>query len=104
MSGNYPPSTEKDIVRIVTAIRDLFQGRSNAMGEFTLTPDSTTTVVTATNVGEQSRIALTAQTASAASAVTSVYIPQSAVVPGQFTVTHDSDPAVDRTFSYSIRG
>jgi hypothetical protein len=104
MSGNFIPATESNLVRIVASIRDLYMGRSNAMGEFTLTPASTTTVVTAPNVGTQSRIALTPQTASAAAAVTSVYIAQADVVPGQFTVNHDSDAAEDRIFSYSIQG
>ena len=43
MSGNVPALTEKNPVRIVQAIRDLFAGRSNAANQFTLTANTTTT-------------------------------------------------------------
>ena len=104
MSGNYPPATERDLTRIVQSIRDLFQGRSNAMGEFTLTAGATSTVVQALNCGEQSRISITPQTANAAGALATTYIAQANVRPGQFTVTHANAGTTDRTFSYSIRG
>lgn len=104
ITGYYPAASERDISKIVTAIRDLFMGRSNAMGEFTLTPAATSTVVVAMNCGEQSRISITPQTANAAAALATTYIVQSEVVPGQFTVRHASDAQVDKTFSYSIRG
>jgi hypothetical protein len=104
VSGNFPATGERDLTRIVTAIRDLFMGRSNAMGQFTLTPSVTSTVVTATNCGDQSVIHLTPRTASAAAALTSVYITAADTVPGQFTVTHNSDAAEDRIFGYSIQG
>lgn len=104
MSGLLPPSTETNITRIVQGVRDLFQGRSNAMGEFTLTAGATSTVVSAPNCGEQSRISITPQTANAAGAVATTYIPQATVKPGQFTVTHANTGTTDRIFSYSIRG
>lgn len=104
MSGFFPPTTERDVGKIVQAIRDLFQGRSNAMGQFTLTAGATSTVVTAQNCGEQSRISITPQTSNAAAAVATTYIDQSNVKPGQFTVTHANTGTTDRRFSYSIRG
>jgi hypothetical protein len=104
MSGNYIPATERDLTRIVSAIRDLFQGRSNAMGVFTLEAGATSTVVTAINCGAQSKISITPQTANAADALATTYIAAADVVPGQFTVTHANTADVDKTFSYSIQG
>lgn len=105
MSGNYPVLTETSMVRVVQSIRDLFQGRSNAMGTFTLAvAPATTTVVTATNCGDESTIAITPRTANAASALATTYITTANIKRGQFTVTHASSAQADRTFSYSIHG
>lgn len=104
MSGYFPPQGERDVTQIVRAIRDLFMGRSNAMGEFTLTAGATSTVVTALNVGEQSVINITPRTANAAAALATTYITAANTVPGQFTVTHANTGTTDRIFAYSIRG
>ncbi|HXF55630.1 MAG TPA: hypothetical protein VNK52_16070 [Hyphomicrobiaceae bacterium] len=104
MSGYYPPIGETMLVNIVRAIRNLYEGRSIAMGEFTLAPNATQTVVIAPNVGPQSRIALTPRTASAAAALTSVYIPAANMGQGSFTVEHNSHAATDRTFGFLVQG
>jgi hypothetical protein len=104
MSGYLPPSSEKDVTQIVRAIRDLFFGRSNAMGEFTLTAGATSTTVAAINCGEQSVISLTPRTANAAGALATTYITAANTTPGQFIVTHANIGTTDRTFAYSIRG
>lgn len=102
MSGNFPAINEKDQVRIIQSIRDLFQGRSLAEGTCTLTASTTTTVVTAPNCGLDSRIFLSPRTANAAAALGTTYI--SAVTRGAFTVTHANNAQTDRTFDYAIRG
>ena len=104
MSGNFIASSERDITRMVLAIRDLFMGRSNAIGEFTLTAGATSTTVTATNCGEQSVISITPRTANAAGAVATTYIPAATTTPGQFIVIHANTGTTDRTFAYSIQG
>lgn len=106
LSGNFIAQGERDLTRIVTAIRDLFMGRSNAMGEFTLTANAATTTVTATNCGEQSVISLTPRTANAAAEIGNgtLYIAAATTTPGQFIVTHANNAQVDRTFAYSISG
>lgn len=92
-------------MRVVQSIRDLFQGRSNATGVFTLAvAPATTTVVTAINCGEESKIKITPQTANAAAALATTYIQAVDVIRGQFTVTHASSAQTDRTFSYGIQG
>lgn len=95
---------ETNVLRIVASVRALWQGRSNAVGEFTLTPSTTSTVVRAENCGPGSRIALTPRTASAATALASVYIPEATVTNGEFTVVHNSNAATDRKFGYAIQG
>lgn len=103
MSGNYPAQGEKDVTRLVQSVRDLYQGRNNCTGTFTLAvAPATTTVVAATNCGDDSKIMLTPRTANAASAIATTYITVANVVRGQFTVTHASSAQVDRTFSYVI--
>jgi hypothetical protein len=105
MSGNYPSPTETNLVRLVQSIRDLFQGRSNATGVFTLEVDpATETVVTAVNCGQESKINITPQTANAAAILTTTYIQAADVIRGQFTVTHDASTDEDLTFSYTIQG
>jgi hypothetical protein len=102
MSGNVPAQTEKDPIRIVRAIRELFEGRSNASGVFTCELSSASTVVTAPNCGAESRVFLQPTTAAAAAEVGAGTIYVSAVAQGAFTVTHDNSSVADRTFWYRI--
>lgn len=104
MSGNYPSVTETNMVRIVQSIRDLFAGRSNAVGSFTLTAGATSTVVLATNCGLESVITWMPRTANAAAAMDALYIADGNVERGQFTLTHDNTADVDRSFYYKIQG
>jgi len=105
MSGNYPNIGEKDLVRIVQSIRDLFQGRTNASGEFFLAVSpATTTVVTSFNCGIGSKPLLTALTANAAAAQATGGVWVSAVNSGSFTVTHPASVQTDRKFGYVALG
>lgn len=104
MSGNFPPITETNTVRIVQAIRDLSQGRSNAVGEFTLDAGATSTVVPAINCGDGSNVTFRPKTANAAAALATTYIPDADITLGQFTVRHANTGTTDRTFGYSIQG
>ena len=65
MAGNVPHVNETSLTRIIQSIRDLYAGRSNAVGTVTLTANAASTVVTALNVGKDSRIFLTPKTANA---------------------------------------
>ena len=104
MSGYLPHSGETNLTNIVRAIRDLFHGRSLAMGEFTLAANVTSTAVSAPNVGPSSRIALIPRTANAAGALATTYIPAAAMGQGAFTVTHANTATTDRTFGYLVQG
>jgi hypothetical protein len=106
MSGNYPNIGEKDLVRIVQSIRDLFQGRTNASGEFFLAVSpATTTVVASFNCGIGSKPLLTPLSANAALAMQvpgGVWV--SAINSGSFTVTHPASVQTDRKFGYVALG
>jgi hypothetical protein len=100
MSGQQPAPNERDPRRIVGAIIDLFQGRSNCAGQFTLTASATTTTVVAPNFGIDSDVVWSPLTANAASAMTNVRLTGRA--KGEFTLTHSSTSTTDRTFAYRI--
>lgn len=102
MSGNCPSPNEKDPFRIVRGIRDLFEGRRNTTGSFTLTANTTTTTVTHANFGAASVPHFTATTANAAAAFATTYV--SALANGSFVVTHANSAQTDRTYYYSIDG
>jgi hypothetical protein len=104
MSGNVPVSTEKDLFKIVRAVRELFEGRSNAVGTFTLTASATSTTVTAANCGAGSTVLLTPTSAHAATEIGNGTIYVSSVANGSFTVTHASNSQPDRTFLYAALG
>jgi len=104
MSGNYPAPRENDLIKLVRSIRDLFEGRSNAMGSFTCTENQATTVVTHPNMGPESRVMITPTHANAAAEYGNGTIYISAKTVGQFTVTHANSATANRTFDYAIQG
>jgi hypothetical protein len=104
MSGNYPAPQERDIVKLVRSVRDLFEGRSNAMGSFTCTENAATTTVSHPNVGPESKIIITPTTANGAAELGAGTIYISAKALGSFTVTHANSATASRTFDYAIQG
>jgi len=104
MSGTYISPNETNLVRITRAIRDLFEGRSNAMGSFTVTQNQATTTVTHPNVGPESRIFFSPTSAAAATEFGAGTIHISAKALGSFTVTHVNSATAGRTFDFCIVG
>ena len=103
MSGLTLSPAERDLFRIVTAVRQLMEGRSNASGVFTLAvAPATSTVVAAPNCGAGSVVVLSPRTANAAAAVAGTFV--SAAAAGSFTVQHASSAQSDRTFGYVALG
>lgn len=96
--------SDTNLQRIVQSVRELWQGRSNAGGQFTCAISVATTTVTAPNCGATSRIFLTARHINAAAEVGNGTIYVSAVAQGEFTVTHANSATVNRTFDYEIKG
>lgn len=104
MAGNPPYAREKDLSRIVQGVRDLFAGRSNAVGEVTLTANDTTTTVAAANCGIDTKVFLFPTHADAAAEVAAGGLYISSVGRGTFTITHANDASTDRTFFWLALG
>lgn len=104
MAGNVPHPGERDARRIVQGIRDLFSGRSNAVGTVTLTASQATTTVTAINCGADSKVFLMPTTANASAEFGNGTIRISAVAGGSFTITHANNSQTDRTFFWVALG
>lgn len=99
-----PALGETNMSRIIQSIRELWEGRSDAVGTVTLAASVTTTLVTAANIGAGARILLTPQTANAAAALATTYVVQSSAGRGKFTLTHANNAQTDRTFGWVAVG
>ncbi len=84
--------------RLSNSINSLGDGRSNAVGDVTLTLSSATTLVSDPRVGTDSVVTLMPTNAAAATEA-----PYVAVTAGSFTITH-ANAATSRTFRYAIQG
>jgi hypothetical protein len=104
MSGSAPSAGERDLYRIVRAIRELFEGRRNTTGTVTLTPNTASTTVTHVNFGADSVPHLTPTTANAATEIGAGTLRVSARANGSFTLAHANNAQADRTFLYSFDG
>jgi hypothetical protein len=104
MSGYVPPPHEKDPYKIVRAVRELFEGRSNAVGSFTLASGAASTTVAAQNCGAGSTVLFAPTSAHAAAEIAAGGMYVSAVANGSFTVTHANNAQTDRTFLYAAFG
>lgn len=104
VAGNVPFIGEANPVKIIQAIRDLFAGRSNAVGTVTLRTSQTTTTVTALNCGAGSRVFLMPTTANAAAEFGAGSIYVGTVASGSFTITHASNANADKTFFWVALG
>jgi hypothetical protein len=104
VSGNVPNPSEKDPYKIVRAIRELFEGRSNAVGTFTLSASTTTTTVTSINCGSACTVVAEPMTANAAAEKGNGTMYISSVLNGSFVVTHANAVSTDRTFRYVALG
>lgn len=100
--------TEKDPTKVNNNIRQLIEGRSNAVGTFTLTNDgvATTTTVTATNCGPNSIVVCFPTTAAASTFLrgSSMYIAEADITKGQFIVTHATTVVASITFMWAAFG
>jgi hypothetical protein len=104
MAGNVPIPTEKDSYKIVRAVRELFEGRSNAVGAFTLTANIAATTVPAANCGAGCTVLAFPKTANAAAEIGNGTMYIGTVNNGSFIVTHASNAQTDRTFLYAALG
>lgn len=106
-SGLFISEDEQSQLRQNQSIRQLMEGRSNAVGTITLAhgDDSpTTTTVTAVTCGPQSVVMMFPATAHAAAVVATTYIKETDISSGQFIVTHAATSNTDVTFYYVCLG
>lgn len=101
MAGLTTASNEKDPRRLADTVRQLAEGKSNAVGTFTLTPSATSTTVPAPTCSPTSVVLLSPRTPDAANDMATTSIVPST---GQFVVTHANNSRADRTFGYLVVG
>jgi hypothetical protein len=99
-----PAQDEGSVYRIVQAVRELFEGRSHAVGQVTLRASQATTTVESPNIGSEARIVLFPRTANASADFGGGAIYISSVKAGQFVITHPNDADVDKTFDWHALG
>lgn len=105
-SGLSHSSGETDPRRISSALKQILEGRSNAVGTVTLTHDSTatTTTVAAPNCGPNSVVLLSPATDQAAASFPTTYVRDEDVSAGQFIVTHQPTSNATETFGWACLG
>jgi hypothetical protein len=106
LSGPVLIPNESELFRIVFAINQLAQGRSNAVGSFTCTENAATTTVLAPTCAAGSSVLLMPTTANAAAEFGNgtIYVATATVTAGQFIVTHANSATASRTFYYACLG
>jgi hypothetical protein len=104
MSGYVLATDEKNPQRIVTAINQLAQGRSNAAGSCTLAANASSTTVSAKNCGAGGVVLLSPRSAHAAAELAAGTLYVSAVALGSFTLAHANNAQTDRSFGYVCLG
>lgn len=95
-------SAETNPRRQNNVIQQLMQGRTNATGDFTLTANSTSTVVTSQTCGPSSVIVWMPTTTNAASQMATLSC--ATVAARTFTLTHASNANIDQSFKYIVLG
>ena len=92
---------EKDLTIIVQVVRQLMEGRTNAIVTATLTANAVATTVKAPTCSPSSAILPCATTPDSAND-----IPLMSFTPGygQFVIAHASNARVDRTFNFVVLG
>lgn len=104
MTCRVPSPNERDTGVIAISVRQLAEGRSNAVGTVTLATSTTQTGVANPNCASGSIVVFTPQSADAAAAISTTFCVPANVVNGAFTITHASTTSSDVTFGYEIRG
>jgi hypothetical protein len=104
MSAPQLSPAETQLFRIVNAVRQLMQGRSNAAGSLTLAPGAASTTVSAPNCAAGAQVFLFPRTAHAAAELAAGGCFVSQIGSGSFTLTHANNAQADRTFSYVCLG
>jgi len=104
----YTSDHQEWIRRAVSVMHNVQQGKLNISGSVTLTPNSSSTVITFSNgVLSNSNILIYVPTTANASAeigAGTIYISSKDVPAKTITLTHANNAQADRTFSYVLIG
>lgn len=100
--GMSPSEVRPD--RFAQTIRQLIEGRSNAVGSVTLTTAATSTTVTANTCSPTSAVFLFPTTAAAAGLVATTFIASTDVTARQFIIHHASSTSTRLNFVYACIG
>lgn len=106
MAGLNLPLDTKDLRLIVSMIRSLLGGGSNAVGTCTLAANAATTTVAAFNCAPTSLVFLFPMTAHAGAEFGNgtIFVLQANIGQGQFIISHANNAQADRTFAYVTLG
>ena len=108
MSVYLPPLAESNIKKVVIAVHQLAQGRTNSNGQFTLTPNATSTTVSFAAAAPSTSALMYWQptTPNAAAQMATLYCLSTGVgqTKGQFVLQHASNTSTDQTFNFEVRG
>lgn len=106
MAGLTLQPGERDPRRITDVVRQLMEGRSNAVGTVNLAANAATTTVAAPTCGATSLVFMFAMSAHAAAEVAAggFYVPAANITAGQFIVQHANNAQTDRTFAWAVLG
>lgn len=101
-AGLFISPTEKDPLKQNAIIRQLIEGRSNAVFTATLNANTTTTSVSAPTIGPNSVLLWQPTTSAASPQMTVMYV--SSLVAGTAILTHGSNAASNQTFNFLAIG
>jgi len=90
--------------QIGEALRNLFTGRLDLVGEVTLTANAASTTVTDIRMNSNSGLSFCPLTANAAAEIGNgtMYVTEANHDDGSFVITHANNAQTDRTFRYTI--
>lgn len=95
---------EKDPRKIADVVRQLAEGRTNAVGTVTLNANATSTTVSAPTLGAKSYVLLFPLTQHGAWSMATNYVATADITAGQFIIRHASNAFLDRSFVWLAFG
>lgn len=98
------PLSTGEIRKLVDSINNIINGRTENVGQVTLTANAASTTVTNENISEGSEIMLSPKTSNAAAALATTYIPEATILNGSFVIQHANNAQTDRDFGYAWVG
>ncbi len=101
-----PPAASPELRRLYEGLQQIRKGKLEVVGEFTLTANAASTVLTDSRISKQSVIVWHPRTANAAAelAAGTMYITDANMGTGTATVTHANNAQTDRQFRYAVIG